>query len=68
MCYSVYVEYEVNPAYFGGVIGRVANRIQGGKFTLDDKDYQLTVNAASNHHHGGLHGFHKVYTISHYYY
>ena len=46
--------------YFGGVIGRVANRIHNGKFTLDGADYELTVNSAPNHLHGGFHGFHKV--------
>jgi len=53
-------EYEVNAPYFGAVIGRVANRIQQGKFTLDGSEYQLTVNAAPNHLHGGLRGFSKV--------
>ena len=53
-------EYEVNIAYFGTVVGRVANRIHRGRFTLDGKDYQLAVNAGPNHLHGGLCGFNKV--------
>lgn len=53
-------EYEVNTPYFGTVIGRVANRIHHGKFTLDGTEYQLAVNAAPNHLHGGLVGFNKV--------
>jgi len=57
-------EYEVNPAYFGVVVGRVASSIRQGKFTLDGTDYQLSVNASPNHHHGGLHGFSKVCIVS----
>ena len=36
--------YEENPNFFGALIGRVANRIGYGKFTLNDKDYQLVCN------------------------
>ena len=57
---SCAAEYELNPAYFGAVIGRVANRIHRGLFTLDGIEYQLAQNAAPNHLHGGLHGFSKV--------
>ena len=53
-------EYERNPAYFGAVIGRVANRVFGGKFTIDGVEYQLALNRSPNHLHGGLIGFDKV--------
>jgi len=47
---------EENP-YFNAVIGRVANRIGGAKFTLDGKDYTLFKNDGNNHLHGGKEGF-----------
>lgn len=55
--YANLKDYEHNEYYFGSVIGRVANRIAGGRFTLHGKLQQLTVNNDGNHLHGGFKGF-----------
>ncbi|MBI5769034.1 MAG: galactose mutarotase [Verrucomicrobia bacterium] len=43
------------------IIGRVANRIAGAKFTLDGKTYTLAANSGLNHIHGGRLGFDKIF-------
>lgn len=50
-------QYENGTAYFGAVVGRVANRIKGAKFTLADKTYKLSKNDGGNTLHGGKFGF-----------
>lgn len=53
-------EYVQATPYFGAAVGRFANRICAGKFTLGGKDYTLAKNNGPNALHGGLRGFDKV--------
>jgi len=48
-----------NP-FMGCLVGRFANRIAGGQFSLDNHDYFIPVNNGPNSLHGGIQGFDKV--------
>lgn len=52
--------YIPNEPHFGGIAGRFANRIAKGRFTLDGQEYNVTINDAPNHLHGGNTGFDRV--------
>ncbi|HEV8286042.1 MAG TPA: aldose epimerase family protein [Chitinophagaceae bacterium] len=49
-----------NNPFFGSLVGRYANRIANGKFTLDGKTYTLAGNDHGNSLHGGNKGYDKV--------
>jgi aldose 1-epimerase len=54
-------DYLQHEFYFGCIIGRVANRITHGRFSYQDKTYQLACNFNQRHHiHGGVKGFDKI--------
>lgn len=52
-------EYLAGHPHFGAITGRVAGRINAGKFELDGKKYQVAINNPPNHLHGGPEGFDK---------
>lgn len=52
--------YLNDDAYLGALIGRFANRIRNGRFSLEGREYALATNDGPNHLHGGPRGFHKV--------
>ena len=62
--FSDLTDYRLNADYFGCTVGRFSNRIANGRFQLDGKTYQLTINNRGNHLHGGIEGFsRKVWDI-----
>lgn len=62
--YDDIISYENGTCYYGATIGRYANRIGGGKFVLDGKEYLLGKNSENGHNH--IHGVFakRVYDVS----
>lgn len=58
--YDTLAGYLAKPEFFGATVGRVANRIAKGRFTLDGKTYTTPTNDGPNSLHGGSKGFDKV--------
>ena len=62
--YDTLEEYADQDAYLGAVVGRFANRIAEGRFTLNGQEYKLAVNNGPNHLHGGVVGWsYRVWTV-----
>ena len=62
--YDSLEEYENRDGYLGAVVGRYANRIAGGRFSLNGREYTLAVNNGPNHLHGGIVGYsYRVWTV-----
>lgn len=53
-------DYLAKPQYFGGTVGRFANRLAAGRFRLDGQSFQTPINNGKNSLHGGTVGFDKV--------
>jgi len=58
--YDSLSQYISNSPYFGAIVGRYANRIARGQFSLGGRTYKLPINNGRNSLHGGLKGFDKV--------
>ncbi|MFQ9634440.1 MAG: galactose mutarotase, partial [Coprobacillus cateniformis] len=55
--YDDFKSYQTLDAYLGALVGRVANRIGKGHFSLNNEEYTLAINNGPNHLHGGIKGF-----------
>jgi len=58
--FSTLEGYISNPPYFGCLVGRYANRIADGSFSVGGKTYQLERNDNGNCLHSGTNGYHKM--------
>ena len=62
--YDTLEDYRTRDGYLGAVVGRYANRIARGRFTLHGQEYTLACNNGPNHLHGGVKGFsYRVWTV-----
>jgi len=58
--YPTLADYLADDQYFGGIIGRHANRIAGARFEIDGLVHHLGRNCGQHSLHGGAAGFDKV--------
>lgn len=57
-------EWRTKETYFNAICGRVANRIKGGVFSLQNSEYHLPINNGPNSLHGGIEGFNaKIWDV-----
>ena len=63
--FETFEPYETHAAFFGAIAGRYANRIRGGRFTIDGERYHADTNFLGRHLlHGGSRGFdRRLWTI-----
>ena len=61
LCYDKLADLQARSPYYGSTVGRVANRIAGGRFSVDGTAYTVAVNNGPNHLHGGLKAFDKQF-------
>lgn len=61
MTYDEVEKFTTDAFYIGATCGRFANRIAGGKFSLNGEDYQLNQNSDGNCLHGGESNFANRY-------
>lgn len=57
-------DYISDDSHQGGVIGRVANRVGGAKFTMDGKEYRLPKNDGENCLHGGVGFDRRIFDVA----
>ncbi len=55
-----HADYERNPNFLGALVGRVAGRVQGASFTIENQTFDVEANEGAHHLHGGAGGFHQV--------
>ena len=61
---DIHQYFRYNMGMIGPALGRYANRIANGKFTLDGVEYNITKNSGQHTLHGGAKGFdHTVWTV-----
>lgn len=52
-------DYLVHSRFFGAIVGRHANRIRNGQFTIDGEHFQVDPGGADHALHGGAFGLHE---------
>lgn len=57
--YDSAADYQQDSMYHGAIVGRSCNRLGAGRFQINGKTYQLSLNEGENHLHGGVKGLSK---------